>query len=152
MLAKQDHEAKIDRYAEPEWAVVAGLYCDSHGTGALTMGSLSFTVNNVLGENGESYSLTPRRVGQIVRSFGSATEQLGNQGRGLRLTQATIRQIHALARQFGLKRSDIDYLTVERGYGGFPCQICEEYGLMTRDDGVHLKCISIPRPRRGLYD
>ena len=154
VAAIQDHEAKIDRYAEPEWAIMAALYKESHKSGALTMGTLSFSVNDVLAENGESYALSPRRVGEIVRSFGLATEQLGNRGRGLRLTRATVRRIHALARQLGLKRSDLlDYATVDDGYGGPPCALCEEFGLMVREDGTHLKCVNlIPRPRTGLYD
>ena len=154
VLATQDHEAKIDRYAEPEWAVLAALYKESHATGVLTMGTLSFTVNDVLAENGESYALNARRVGEIVRSFGLATEQLGNRGRGLRLTRVTVRRIHALACQLGLKRSDIlHYLTVDGGYGGPPCPVCEELGLMVREDGVHLKCVNlVSRPRNGLYD
>jgi hypothetical protein len=154
VLAIQDHEAKLDRYAEPEWAVLTALYKKSHATGALTMSDLSFTVNDVLAENGESCALSPRRVGEIVRSLGLSTEQLGNRGRGLRLTRITVRRIHALARQLGLKRSDIlDYLTVDGGYGGPPCSVCEELGLMVREDGVHLKCVNLfPRPRKGLYD
>ena len=59
-----------------------------------------------------------------------------------------------LARQLGLKRSDIlDWLTVDGGYGGRPCPLCEELGLMIRGDGVHLKCVNlVPLPRKGLYD
>jgi hypothetical protein len=156
LLGLQDHEARVDLYGEREWAVAAGLYEECHGTtGALTMGNLSDTVNSVLAANGETYSIKPRAVGELVRSFGIATEQLGNQGRGLRLTRATIRAIHALAHRFGLKRSNtLSYATADAGYGGFPCAVCEEYGLMIREDGSHLKCVNLLKPRRrgSLYD
>jgi hypothetical protein len=153
-LAEQDRERRIDRRSEPEWVVATALYEQCHRTtGGLTMGTLATEVDIILANLGETYSLTPRRVGGIVHSLGLPTQKLGNQGRGLWLDQATIRQIHALAQRFGLKRSDIlDYRTVDAGYGGFHCPACEQYGLMKREDGLPLKCGRMPRPRRGLND
>ena len=92
-------------------------------------------------------------MGEILRSLGLRTEQLGNQGRGLRLTQAVVRQIHELARDLGLNRSDIlHWITVEGGYGGYPCSLCTELGLMVRVDGQPLRCVPVERPRRDrLY-
>jgi len=86
---------------------------------------------------------TAKRCG----SLGFSTEKLGNQGRGLRLTQSVRCQIHQLTRDMGLRRSDIlMYTTVDAGYGGPPCVLCEEYGLMICEDGKRLRCIPLKRP------
>ena len=155
-LAKQDRAAKLERYGEPEWAVALALYEECHRTtGTITVGALSGTADRVLYENGETYPLKPRAVGNIVRSLGLDTEQLGNQGRGLRLTARVIDTIHAIAQGFGLKRSDLlPIITTDSGYGGPPCALCEKHGLMVREDGTHLRCIEVyNRPRRSkLYD
>jgi hypothetical protein len=88
-----------------------------------------------------------RADGETLRSLGFSTEKLGNQGRGLRLTQSVRCQIHQLTRDMGLRRSDIlMYTTVDAGYGGPPCVLCEEYGLMICEDGKRLRCIPLKRP------
>src|SRR5205823_3448983 len=151
ILRAQDNEARLNRYSEREWAVAAALYADCHRSGKyITAGDLACTVAAVLAENGETYCLAPRAVGEILRSLGLRTEQLGNQGRGLRLTQAVVRQVHELARALGLNRSDtLQWITVEGGYGGYPCSLCTELGLMVRADGQPLRCAPVKRPRRG---
>ena len=154
VLRTQDNEARLNRYGEREWAVTAALYADCHRSGSyITAGDLACTVATVLAENGETYCLAARAVGEILRSLGLRTEQLGNQGRGLRLTQAVVRQIHELARDLGLNRSDIlHWITVEGGYGGYPCSLCTKLGLMVRADGQPLRCVPVERPRRDrLY-
>lgn len=145
VLSPQDEEAKLSRHSEPEWATATGLFEECHtGCGILTAGDLCSTVNGWLAQNGEPDPLTPRAVGDVLRSLGFRTEKLGNRGRGLRLTRAVKRQIHQVARDLGLKRSDIlDLLTVDAGYGGPPCWLCEEFGLMIREDGEKLRCVKL---------
>ncbi len=150
-LSAQDEDAKLNRYGEPEWVVAAALFADCHKeTGELTMGNLAFSVGRALAENCETYRLSPRAVGEILRSLGLATQKLGNQGRGLRLTQNVIRQIHQIVRDLGLKRSDIlPWIAVDAGHGGPPCALCQEFGLMVRDDGKTLRCLPLLMPRKS---
>ena len=154
-LAAQDKEAKIARHGEPEWAVTTALYSDCHYTGGtLTVGSLTCTVNDVLLGNDETYELSPRAVGSILRSVGLNTEKLGNQGRGFRLTKQFVHRVHKLALELGIKRADtLPYGTVDAGYAGHSCSFCKALGLLKRDDGKKLR--TFPRGKRGrrsLYD
>jgi hypothetical protein len=156
-LGAQDNEAKLARHGEPEWAVITGLYLESHVKGGiLTVGSLACTVRNVLLGNGETYELSPRAVGSILRSLGLTTQKLGNQGRGFRLTRQFTGQVHKLAFELGIRKSDIlPYATVDAGYAGHRCYWCSKFGLLTRDDGKKLRIVvprDVRRPRRGLYD
>jgi len=154
-LAAQDREAKLTRHGEPEWAVTTALYRDCHYTGgSLTVGSLARTVSDVLAGNDETYQLSPRAVGSVLRSLGFNTEKLGNQGRGVRLTKQFVRRVHELALKLGINRTHIlPYATVDAGYAGHPCSFCKELGLLTRDDGKKLR--GVPRQKRrsrSLYD
>lgn len=154
-LSGQDKEAEMARHSQPEWVVATAIYRDCHRLGTLTVGSLTITVNEGLAERGEAYTMTPRRVGEILRSLDLPTEKLGNQGRGIRLAAALVRRIHHLARDLGITRSDIlSYPTVEAGYAGPPCDLCEEFGLMVRDDGKKLRSVNLykRRPGKGLDD
>jgi hypothetical protein len=143
-LNKHNQHAKFSRYNEPEWVVATALFQESHLTkGALTVGSLTHTVNEVLGRIGESDLFEPRAVGDILRSLGLETSKLGNRGRGLRITQSLISQVHRLARDLGIKRTDIlEYQAVDAGYAGLPCKHCEDYGLLIREDGTQLRTIN----------
>jgi hypothetical protein len=155
-LAAQDKEAKVARHGEPEWAVMTALFFDCHYTGGtLTVGSLACTVSDVLAGNGETYQLSPRAVGSVLRSLGLNPEKLGNQGRGFRLTKQFVHQVHKLAFELGIKRTDIlPYATVDAGYAGYPCSFCKKFGLLTRDDGKKLRTVprNKRRPGKGLYD
>jgi hypothetical protein len=154
LLAPHDKEARLNRHGEPEWAVATALFHDGHqSTTTLTVGDLAVTVCQVLAANGETYELKPRAVGETLRALGLSTEKLGNEGRGLRLTRSVRHQIHQLARDMGLKRSDLlRHMTVEAGYGGLSCALCEDYGLMICEDGKRLRGIPLKRPRgSGLY-
>lgn len=157
-LAGQDKEAKLARYGEPEWAVATALYLECHVTrGTLTAGSLASTVNDMLLGNGETYELTPRAVGSVLRSLGLNTEKLGNQGRGVRLTNDFVRRVHKLAVELGIRRADtLPYATVDAGYMGYPCSLCADFGLLARDDGTKLRSVdrhwAKPRPGKGLDD
>lgn len=156
-LAAQDKEAKLARHSEPEWAVTTALYLECHITkGTLTVGSLAGAVSDVLIGNDETYQLSPRAVGSVLRSLGLNTEKLGNQGRGLRLTSDFVRRVHKLAADLGIRRADIlPYATVDAGYAGHPCSLCDELGMLARDDGTKLGSVDRDgrnRPGRGLDD
>ena len=100
-MREHEGEAKLSRYGEPEWAMGCALFRDVHKTDTITMGSLAATANFLLAQAGESYTLKPRREGELVRGLGLRTEKLGNQGRGLRLTLATREKVHQLAQRLG---------------------------------------------------
>jgi len=154
-LAAQDKEAKVARHGEPEWAVLTALLFDCHRTGGtLTVGSLAYTVSDVLIGNDETYHLSPRAVGSTLRSLGLNTEKLGNQGRGFRLTKQFVHRVHKQAFELGIKRADIlPYATVDAGYAGYPCSHCAAFGLLKRDDGKKLRTVPRNKRRRGsLYD
>jgi hypothetical protein len=154
-LAAQDKETKVARHGEPEWAVTTALYLECHHNGGtLTVGSLTYRVNDVLLGNDETYQLTPRAVGSILRSLGLYPEKLGNQGRGFRLTKQFIQQVHKIALELGIKTADIlPYATVDAGYAGYPCSYCKAFGLLECDDGKKLRTLPRQKRRRGsLYD
>jgi hypothetical protein len=142
-LGSLNEEAKLSRHGEPEWAVATALFQECHCTrGSLTVGALTETVNEVLGRIGESYALQPRAVGDVLRSLRLRTRKLGNLGRGLRITQQLTGQVHRLACDLGIKRSDIlNYQAVDAGYGGLPCKLCDDYGLLIREDGTKLRTV-----------
>jgi hypothetical protein len=143
VLNLHDAQAKLDRHGEPEWVVLTALYARIHrATNTLTVQELTFEVDDVLAKAGESYRLTPRKVGEILRSLGFPTQKLGNQGRGLRLSQELIRSIHRTAKNLEVCRADILYPeTIDSGYGGLPCSLCEENGLMVDHHGRRLRCV-----------
>lgn len=154
-LAAQDKEAKVARHGDPEWAASTALLSDvHHNGGTLTVGSLASTVSEVLWGNDETYQLSPRAVGAVLRSLGFNSEKLGNQGRGFRLTKEFVRRVHEVAFELGIKRAGIlPYATADAGYAGHPCASCAEFGLLTRDDGKKLRTVPRQKRRRGsLYE
>jgi len=156
IVKPHDAQAKVDRHGEPEWVVITALYARMHrATNALTVQELTFEVDSVLANGGESYRLPPRKVGDVLRSLGYPTQRLGNQGRGLRISKELVRSIHKTAKNLGVCRADILYpVAIDSGYGGHPCSLCEEYGLMVDHEGRHLRCIEMnPRSKgSGLYE
>ena len=159
-LEPQNEEAKLSRHSEPEWAVATALFQECHcTTGLLTVGSLTDTVNEVLGRIGETYALQPRAVGNVLRSLRLQTYKVGNLGRGLRITQQLTGQVHRLACDLGIKRSDIlNHQAVDAGYAGAPCKLCDDYGLLMREDGTQLRTVDLFKNLRekgragtGLY-
>ena len=154
MLRPQDAHAKLKRGGDPELVVATALYaCSERAANYWTVKDITGEVCDVLGGYGETYDLAPRKVGDILRSLGFRTEKLGNQGRGLRVTQDLRRSIHRTAKALGLCRADIlDPQTVMGGYGGVRCDLCEEFGLMVDDRGNRLRSISrCPPIRSGLF-
>lgn len=159
-LEPLNDEAKLSRHGEPEWAVATALFQECHCTrGALTVGALTETVNEVLGRIGESYALQPRAVGAVLRSLRLQTRKLGNLGRGLIITQPLTEQVHRLACDLGIKRSDIlNHQAVDAGYAGAPCELCDDYGLLIQEDGTKLRTVDLFKTLRersragtGLY-
>jgi hypothetical protein len=135
LLRGHEREAKLSRYGEPEWVVGCALFRDVHKTDTITVGSLATTANFLLAQAGESYTLKPRRVGELVRGLGLRTEKLGNQGRGLRLTLATKEKVHQLAQRLGLKATDfLSWDDEDARWGGPACGLCEECRLVGEFD------------------
>jgi hypothetical protein len=156
LLRPRDEEAKLARRGEPEWAVATTLFSLSHRRcGNLTMGELAVEVRQTLINAGETFKLEPRKVGDIVRTLGIQTQPLGNQGRGIRLTQEVVKLIHEVAKGLGLARSDIlSAETADGGYGGVPCDLCERLGLMVDDKGNPLRCVDVtqrPKRSKGIF-
>jgi hypothetical protein len=154
MLRPQDAQAKVKRGGDPEWVVATALYALSHrAANYWTVKEITGEVDDVLGGYGETYDLAPRKVGDILRSLGFRTEKLGNQGRGVRVTQDLCRSIHGTAKALGLCRADLlDPQAVMGGYGGSRCERCEELGLVVDDRGNRLRCIPLSPPMRsGLF-
>jgi hypothetical protein len=91
LLRPHDVEAKRRRNGAAEWAVATALYkCCHPAPNLLTVGQLSSEVDDVLALQGETYHLTPRKIGDILRSLGIETERLGNRGRGLWFSQTVL--------------------------------------------------------------
>ena len=73
----------------------------------LTLKRLAELVGFQLSKRGESYNLSPRKIGEIVRSLGFVTHKLGSYGRGLLISKELIRSIHRIARSLGVCRADV---------------------------------------------
>jgi hypothetical protein len=139
-LQPQNEGAKLSLHGEPEWVVATALFDEAHHRGVFTVGDLTNDVNELLGKIGETYSLTPKAVGNCLRSFGFNPLKLGSTGRGLRMTQQVAKQVHKLAADLGITRADITYYqAVDHGYAGQSCRHCEEYHLLLREDGTKLR-------------
>lgn len=153
-LRPQDAQAKLKRSGEPEWVVATALYTLCHrATNYWTVNEITSEVRDVLGNSGESYQLAPRKVGDILRSLGFATEKLGNQGRGMRVTRDLLRKIHKIAKTLGLCRADIlNPQAVFGGYGRKRCELCKEFGLSQDHRGSPLRdAPAAQRTGTGLY-
>lgn len=145
ILAQQDYETRQDLKAEPLAVLVRTLYQMSHeGRSSASAGGIALAMERWGGCN---YS--PRRTGSMVRSLRLKTISLGSIGRGILLEPSTRRSIHRLARDFGLRLSDIlDSNTVRAGNAGKRCAYCEEFGLNVTEEGKELKFVEFPRGRR----
>ena len=139
-LQPQNVEAKLSLHGEPEWVVATALFDQAHHGGVFTVGDLTIDVNDLLEKIGETYLLTPKAVGNYLRSLGFNPIKFGNIGRGLRMTQQLARQVHKLATDLGIKRADITYYqALDHGWAGKSCSLCDEYGLLVQEDGTKLR-------------
>jgi hypothetical protein len=143
IVKPHDALAKLDRHGEPEWVVMTALYGRIHIHSAvhtLTVKQLTLLVEFELANLGESYHLSPRKVGEILRSLGFSTQKLGSQGRGFRISKRLVRAVHITAKNLGLCRGDILYPEVsDDGFAVAPCRDCEEAGLMFDNEGRTLR-------------
>jgi hypothetical protein len=137
VLGEFDDEFRIERTLEPEWLVGETLFDLCHEgmetdrlVCEILVGGIAYYVNHKLETHGEDLRLTPKKVGLVLRSLGIHTVKLGRMGRGLKLDSGLKRKIHELARQLGIDRRCIAKSPgLEMGYGGVPCELCEEFGV-----------------------
>jgi hypothetical protein len=85
-------------------AVAEALLNVSHNDkkGSVGVGQITSTVNDVLGEQGESLQLTARAVGSLLRQLGFPTSRLGAPGRGVTLLSSIRERIHRTAEGYGI--------------------------------------------------
>jgi energy-coupling factor transporter ATP-binding protein EcfA2 len=137
ILGEYDLEILLERALEPEWLVAETLFDLCHeGMGTsrilweILVGEIAYDVNHKLEKHGEDLRLSAKKVGLVLRSLGIHTVRLGRRGRGLNLNSGLKRKIHGLARQLGIDRRWIAMShALEGGYGGVPCELCEEFGV-----------------------
>jgi len=151
-LREQELEAAAVRQEQPEYVIVEALFKLAHEKpcGELFVQEIAFCANSILVSRGDDRNFTAKRVGVILRSLGIKTERLGSWGRGICISPHHQRQVHALAQRFGITRRDMTgWMALKNGYGGLPCQLCEEFDL---NAGLRF----VPRPqlrrRRQLFD
>jgi hypothetical protein len=98
--------------------------CHGATQNALTVGDITRAANELLKGAGETLTLEPRAVGDILRSLRIPTERLGAKGRGIVLLKDVQRRLHAIAMDYGI---DL------RNTAPKDCQICfeidPEYGM-----------------------
>ncbi len=148
LLRELDYDARINRFAEPEWVVMLALYQECHTFARdLFVGNIAAKACQILREYGLSAFESVQQVGGILRSsLGMRIKRVGK-GYRLRLDVPTVRQIHAQAKAVGINRSDIiDDQAVQLGNGGPPCLMCEEFELMRDHDGNPLRSIELSPP------
>lgn len=144
IVTPHDSAARIERYGEPESAVMIALLRHTHvrGPGAptfVTAMNLAASDNYELEQSGESYRLTPRKVGKIVRALGFRTKKLGSLGRGVEFSREFVVSLHKTAKRFGICTADLLLPDViSDGFGG-TCLDCEREGLMIDNEGRKLR-------------
>lgn len=144
IVTPHDKQARIERHSEPEWAVMIALLRHTHvrGPGAptsVTAGQLAKSVQYGLEQSGESYRLTPKKVGVILGSLGFRTKTLGSLGRGVEFSKEFVRSVHETAKRHGICTADLVQPDVIcDGFFG-TCLDCEREGLMTDNEGKKLR-------------
>jgi hypothetical protein len=131
-LQEQDKEVDAVRFDQPEYVVVEALFRLAHEQPAtdLTVQHIAERVNQVFAERADDRQFKAKRVGVVLRSLRLKTQRLGSWGRGIPACPGYLRQVHQLARTFGVTRRDTaDWQAVKLGYGGVQCELCEEFGL-----------------------
>jgi hypothetical protein len=151
LLGEHDRRLLREREVEPEWLVVrALLYASHHEMGeSLLVGQLS-SIANSLGKMAGGSTLPDRAVGALLRSVGFAPDKRTRHGWRIPLNETAKERIHSLALKYGITRGHIlNDVTVDAGYGGPPCALCESIGLNTSEEGKPLKCVDLYMPNRG---
>lgn len=153
-LSDHDHDARLERMLEPEWLVEETLFGAIHANydtdykiSEFLVGGIAKQINHRLELQGEDVRISPKKVGAVLKSLGLRTVRLGRWGRGLKMTSALSRRVHAIARHLGIDRRTIATLPgIESGYGGAPCPLCEEFALSGGLKFVPLKRYRDPSP------
>jgi len=83
-------------------AVFRRVHIRVAGMDMFTVKQLTEDINQMLKNEGEPYSLTPRKVGAILGSLGFRTHKLGSLGRGLKMSTDLIMVAHANAKCLGI--------------------------------------------------
>jgi hypothetical protein len=137
-----DKDARIARDKEPEWFVAVALLSRAHRRGAGVHGEwtckdLAESVRLIAEQNGELFSPTSRKIGDILRSLGLNTQTLGSIGRGLRISEALKDQIHQIALGFGICANDL--FLPQFADAPVTCDRCDRIGLNFDDAGKKLR-------------
>ena len=153
IVEAHDQQAEVSRDGEPEWFVVIALLYLAHTRGP---GAPVRWTAKLIGEGaqsgaelrGESFNLKPRKVGEILRSLGLNTRQLGSLGRGLESSSKLKEQIHEIAKRLGICAGDL--FTPEFPDAPLSCTLCEKYSLGFDNTGRKLRfepfSLVSPRP------
>jgi hypothetical protein len=140
LLSEQDSKIRINRMLEPEWLVAAAVFYYCHWSSLydrlpapknrVTAGDVAAKANAILQEYGESFSLTPKRVGSLLSALRFEKKPLGSRGIGIELTMATRAHCHRVAKEFGIDRRSISpFGGPEPQCAGPFCDLCEKYQL-----------------------
>jgi len=148
-LRERDRAGKIECALEPEWLTEEILFRLIHEgpIHSILVGGIAASINKKLEFRGEGFRISARKIGSVLKSLGLRTEWLGSLGRGLLFTPRMNREIHIVARHLGISRRTIaTSQSLETGYGGRPCVLCEEFGLT---DGLRFNDPSTRIPHRA---
>jgi len=153
LLSEEGDFAKMDRATEPEWLAIEALFDACHERHVrplqspqatiITVGSVTHRINGMLERWGAGTTYEARAIGPVLRSIGIRTNKFGRRGYGVRLSAGFRRQVHLLARQYGISRRDITSdSAIESGCAGWACSLCDEFALTGG-----LRCIKPPKRR-----
>ena len=101
-LRNQDEETRAERSAALESVLLEAslFFCHDPKRQEVYVGELTYTVNTILKNRGETAELEPREVGHRLRCLGLFTKRLSGAGRGITLLQPDRQRIHRLAYDF----------------------------------------------------
>lgn len=94
LLPELDYDARVERFAEPEWVAMLALYQECHTPFPdLFVGNIAAAANDILQQYGASQFESPQQVGGILRSsLGMRIKRVGKNFR-LRLDEPVRRRI-----------------------------------------------------------
>jgi hypothetical protein len=125
ILGEHEDEDLVERSLEPEWLVAELLLEKCHEgsrnrgfTSGILVGEVATQVNWKLENQGEHLTLSPKKVGLVLKSLGLRTNRLGRSGRGLIFSTALEREIHEVAARLGIVPSTWRF-------GDPVCDLCE---------------------------
>lgn len=122
----------------PQNAILRELFAAAHyhtESKSFTVGRLTEVVNDFLEKAGERFRLEPRKVGSVLTSLGFQRRVRTNQGWVLYLDESDLRQIHQLAKAYGIDNLPSKWLRVPLE----ECRLCQESGIV-RQSGKKASC------------